>query len=105
MLKKVYLSIEIGSIVYLVFTSKREGAKDNIIVKCRVEKAIVYENSTIYTAKPIKIVSKAGRKDDLKQWVPSFLFENANIDTGHRGNLNRYPVFTEKEKCIKWLKI
>lgn len=104
MLKKVYLLIEIGSIVYLVFTSKREGAKDNVIIKCRVEKATVYENSTIYTAKPIKIVSKAGRKEDLKQWVPSFLFENANINTGHRRSPNRYPVFTTKEGCIKWLK-
>lgn len=102
-MKKVYLSIDIGSIVYLVFASKREGHKDNVVVKCRVAKATVYEKETIYSCEPIKVVTKAGDKE-IKHWVSSFMFENANIDTGHRRSPNRYPVFTTKEGCIKWLK-
>lgn len=103
MLRKVYLFIDIGSIVYLVFTSKREGAKDNVVVKCKVDHATVYGNHTIYCCEPIKVVTKAGDKE-IKNWVASFMFENANIDTGHRRSPNRYPVFTTKEKCLQWLK-
>lgn len=104
MLKKVYLPIEIGSTVYLVFTSKREGAKDNVIVKCKVDKVTVYEDETVYSCKLLKVVSKAGEKD-IKKWVSSFCFKNANIDTGYRGFDKRYyPVFTIKEKCLEWIK-
>lgn len=102
-MKKVYLSVDIGTELFLVFASKREGYKDNIVVKCRVVKATVYERETIYSCEPIKVVTKAGNKD-IDKWVPSFMFENANIDTGRRRNPNRYPVFTTKEGCIEWLK-
>ena len=102
-MKKVYLLVDIGTELFLVFASKREGYKDNIVVKCRVAKATVYEKEIIYSCEPVKVVTKAG-KQEIKQWFPSFLFENANIDTGHRRNPNRYPVFTTKEGCIKWLK-
>lgn len=30
--------------------------------------------------------------------------ENANIDTGYRSGINRFPVFTTKEKCLEWIK-
>lgn len=46
---------------------------------------------------------KVGDKD-IKHWVSSFMFENANIDTGYRNKPNRYPVFTTKEGCLQWLK-
>ena len=82
-MKKVYLLVDIGAELFLVFASKREGYKDNIVVKCRV--------------------AKAGDKE-IKHWVSSFMFENANIDTGYRNKPNRYPVFTTKEKCLQWLK-
>lgn len=103
-MKKVYLLVDIGSEIFLVFASKREGYKDNIVVKCRVAKATVYEKETIYSCEPIKVVTKAGDKE-IKHWVSSFMFENANIDTGHRRSPNRYPVFTTKEKCERWLKV
>ena len=102
-MKKVYLLVDIGSEIFLVFASKREGYKDNIVVKCRVAKATVYEKETIYSCEPIKVVTKAGDKE-IEHWVSSFMFENANIDTGYRNKPNRYPVFTTKEKCIEWLK-
>lgn len=102
-MKKVYLPVEVGSFVFLVFASKRERYTDDVVVKCKVDKATVYEDKTIYSCKPIKVVTKAGNKD-IDKWVPSFMFENANIDTGHRRSPNRYPVFTTKEGCIEWLK-
>ena len=102
-MKKVYLLVDIGSEIFLVFASKREGDKDNIVVKCRVAKATVYEKETIYSCEPIKVVTKAGDKE-IKHWVSSFMFENANIDTGHRSKPNRYPVFTTKEECLQWIK-
>lgn len=103
MLKKVYLSIDIGSIVYLVFASKREGYKDNVVVKCKVDHATVYADRTIYCCEFIKIVTKTKNKE-AEKWVTTFMFENANIDTGYRSKPNRYPVFTTKEKCLEWLK-
>lgn len=102
-MKKVYLLVDIGTELFLVFASKREGYKDNIVVKCRVAKATVYEKETIYSCEPIKVVTKAGDKE-IKHWVSSFMFENANIDTGYRSKPNRYPVFTTKEGCLQWLK-
>lgn len=86
-----------------MFASKRDGYKDNIVVKCRVAKATVYEKETIYSCEPIKVLTKSGDKE-IKHWVSSFMFENANIDTGHRNKPNRYSVFTTKEKCLQWLK-
>ena len=104
MLRKVYLSIDIGSIVYLVFASKREGYKDNVILKCVVHNAIVSKDDIVYIVKPGKVVSKAGDKN-IQKWVSSFCFKNANIDTGHRGmDKQYYPVFTTKEGCLQWLK-
>ena len=101
-MKKVYLLVDIGTELFLVFASKREGYKDNIVVKCRVAKATVYEKETIYSCEPIKVVTKA-RDNEIKHWVSSFMFENANIDTGYRNKPNRYPVFTTKEKCLEWI--
>lgn len=102
-MKKVYLPVEVGSFVFLVFASKRERYTDDVVVKCKVDKATVYEDKIIYSCKPIKVVTKAGNKE-IDKWVSSFMFENANIDTGFRRGPNRYPVFTTKEGCIKWLK-
>lgn len=102
-MKKVYLLVDIGSEIFLVFASKKEGYKDNVVVKCRVAKATVYEKEIIYSCEPIKVVTKAGDKE-IKHWVSSFMFKNANIDTGYRNKPNRYPVFTTKEECLQWLK-
>lgn len=101
-MKKVYLQVEPEQEVFLVFASKREGYKNDVIIKGKVTKATVYSNETLYTFEPIKIVTKT--KEDLKKYVSSFLFANANIDTGLRSGFNRYPVFTTKEKCLEWLK-
>lgn len=105
-MKKVYLPVEVGSFVFLVFASKRERYTDDVVVKCKVDKATVYEDNTIYSCKPIKVVTKAGNKE-IDKWVPSFMFENANINTGHCGAGDGellYRVFTTKEACIKWLR-
>ena len=101
-MKKIYLQVEPEHEVFLVFASKREGYKNDVIIKGKVTKATVYSNETLYTFEPIKIVTKT--KEDLKNYVSSFIFANANIDTGLRSGFNRYPVFTTKEKCLEWLK-
>lgn len=100
---KRYLVIEPEQIVFLVFASKREGYKKDVVVKCKCESVTVYEDSTIYNLKPIKVVTKEG-DNEIKHWVNSFMCENANIDTGMRNIPNRYPVFTTKEKCLEWIK-
>lgn len=42
-MKKVYLLVDIGTELFLVFASKREGYKDNIIVK---RYAVFWEKKT-----------------------------------------------------------
>lgn len=100
---KRYLEVEPEQLVFLVFNSKREGNKDNVVLKCKCEKAIVYKNETIYCFEPIKVVTKTGNKE-IKKWISTFMCGNANIDTGYRSGVNRYPIFTTKEKCMEWLK-
>lgn len=103
-LTKRYLSIEPEQKVFLVFASKKEGYKDNVVCRCKVISATVYSDRTIYNLKLEKIVLGSEKENDTKNWVQTFMCENANIDTGHRDKPNRYPVFTTKEKCIEWLK-
>ena len=100
-MKKVYLDVEVGQKIYLVFSSKREGYDKNIVVMSKVDKIVIYENSVTYSCQPIKIVTK--EKEDVSRYVSSFIFRAANINTGYRSGFNGYPVFTEKEACIKWL--
>lgn len=102
MLTKVYLATPVGSNVYLVFASKREGYNDNVVIKCRVREAHILEHKVIYDCEPIRFMTKT--KEDIKNYVSSFMFENSNIDTGYRSCFNRYPVFTTKEKCLEWIK-
>lgn len=101
-MKRIYLNVDIGQEVYLIFASKREKYDNDIVIKCKVTKAIVYEKETVYCCEPIKFMTKT--KEDLKNYVSSFMFENANLNTGYRSGFNRYPVFTTKEDCINWLK-
>ena len=103
-LTKRYLSIEPEQKVFLVFASVREGYKDNVVCRCKVISATVYSDRTIYNLKLEKIVLGSEKESDTKNWIQTFMCENANIDTGYRVNPNRYPVFTTKEKCIEWLK-
>ena len=100
--KRIYLNVDIGQEVYLIFASKREKYDNDIVIKCKVTKAIVYQTETVYCCEPIKFMTKT--KEDLKNYVSSFMFENANLNTGYRSGFNRYPVFTTKEDCINWLK-
>ena len=103
-LTKRYLNIEPEQKVFLVFASKKEGYKDNIVCRCKVISATVYSDRTIYNLKLKKIVLGTEKENDTKNWVQTFMCENANIDTGYRVKPNRYPVFTTKEKCIEWLR-
>lgn len=101
-LTKRYLSIEPEQTVFVVFASKREGYNDNIVIRCKVKECIVRRNSTLYCLRKEKVVTGQKRIDTF---IDSFMCENANIDTGYRGlQIDKYPVFTTKEKCIEWLK-
>lgn len=101
-LTKRYLSIEPEQTVFVVFASKREGYNDNIVIRCKVRECIVRRNSTLYCLRKEKVVTGQKRIDTF---IDSFMCENANIDTGYRGlQIDKYPVFTTKEKCIEWLK-
>lgn len=100
--KKAYLELEPEQTVFVVFASKREGYMDNIVIRCKVKECIVRSNTTLYCLNKEKIVT--GQKN-LNAFIDNFMCENANIDTGYRGlQIDKYPVFTTKEKCIEWLK-
>lgn len=101
-MKKAYLELEPEQTVFVVFASKREGYMDNIVIRCKVKECIVRSNTTLYCLSKEKIVT--GQKN-LNTFIDNFMCENANIDTGYRGlQIDKYPVFTDKENCIKWLK-
>lgn len=100
--KKAYLELEPEQTVFVVVASKREGYMDNIVIRCKVKECIVRSNTTLYCLSKEKIVT--GQKN-LNTFIDNFMCENANIDTGYRGlQIDKYPVFTDKENCIKWLK-
>lgn len=100
---KRYLEIEPEQMVYLVFASRKEGYKDDVVVKCKCKKAVVYKESTIYCFEPVKVVTKAGDKE-IEHWTTTFMCESSNINTGRRSNCNRYPVFTTKSRCLEWIR-
>ena len=98
---KRYLRLEPEQKVFVVFASKREGYKDNIVLRCNVRECSIRKNTTVYYLVKEKVV--LGKKD-IKPFIDCFSCENANIDTGYRGmQIDIYPVFTTKEKCIEWL--
>lgn len=103
-MKRITLITDIGQIVYVVFASKREGYKDNVVFKAVVTGVqITQEKHVLYKCKPLKVVTDEG--DSIKHYVNSFYYKNSNIDTGVRGmDKMLYPVFTDKEKCLKWLR-
>lgn len=99
---KRYLMLEPEQKVFVVFASKREGYKDNIVLRCNVRECSIRKNTTVYYLVKEKVVLG---KNDIKPFIDCFSCENANIDTGYRGmQIDIYPVFTTKEKCIEWLK-
>lgn len=98
---KRYLRIEPEQKVFVVFASKREGYKENIVLRCNVRECSIRKNTTVYYLTKEKVVLG---KRDIKPFIDCFSCENANIDTGYRGmQVDKYPVFTTKEKCIEWL--
>lgn len=99
---KRYLRLEPEQKVFVVFASKREGYKENIVLRCNVRECSIRKNTVIYYLTKEKVVLG---KRDIKPFIDCFSCENANIDTGYRGmQTDIYPVFTTKEKCIEWLK-
>lgn len=100
-MKKVYLQVDLGQTVFLVFASVREGYNKNVVIKGTVNGVTITEERISYRCKLEKVVLG---NEDVKEFVTYFHFENANIDTGYRGYNNTYPAFTTKEKCISWIK-
>lgn len=99
---KALSELEPEQTVFVVFASKREGYKDNVVIRCNVRECSVRKNTTVYYLTKEKIMT--GQKN-IKSFIDCFSCENANIDTGYRGmQVDKYPVFTTKEKCIEWLK-
>ena len=55
---KRYLQLESEQKVFLVFASKREGYKDNVVIRCHVREATIRKETTIYTLETEKVVTK-----------------------------------------------
>ena len=102
-MKKVYLLVDIGTELFLVFASKREGYKQNIVFRAEVVKATIDKDGVTYNCEINRCMND--KTVDVNKYVKFYMFRNANIDTGHRGmDKQYYPVFTTKEGCLKWLK-
>lgn len=100
---KAYLRLLPEQECFLVFVSKREKAKKNVVLKCVVKECIVRKEETLYNLKPIKCVTD--KKENIESYKQNFLCINSTIDTGIRKTQRDiYPVFTSKEKCLEWLK-
>lgn len=102
-MKKVYLIVDIGTELFLVFASKREGCKQNIVFRAEVVKATIDKNGVTYNCEINRCMND--KTVDVNKYVKFYMFRNSNIDTGHRGmDKQYYPVFTTKEGCLQWLK-
>lgn len=97
-----YLKLIPEQQVYLVFGSRKEKHKENVIIKCKVKECSVRKYNTLYYLEIIKCVTK---NLDLSKTIKVFMCTNKNIDTGYRGlQADLYPVFTNKQRCLEWLK-
>lgn len=96
---------EPNDIVYLVFCSKKHGARENIIFKARVEMVTITTEGIRYHAYCLKCVNNKKVDKELQdgKWVNHYRFGNQTINNGFK-TTDLYPVFTTKEKCIEWLK-
>ena len=103
-MKKQYLLVDIGQKVFLVFASKKEGYNSNVVFCAVVTEAHIRNDGTAYFCELLKCVTD--RNENIEKYTKIFMFKNANIDTGHRGNSwdRCYPVFTTKEGCLEWLR-
>lgn len=99
---KKYFQVDIGDTVFLVMGAKRNGAKENCVLRLNVDHIYVNEQGTVYTGKVEKVVT--GSEKDISKYVSYLCFKDDNIDTGYSTIKYIYPVFTTKEKCINWLK-
>lgn len=105
---RLILTVKPEQEMYLVFTAKKLGDKETVILKGTVGKIMVESApnnkiTVLYSLYPKKCVN--GHKD-LTGYDKLLFFKDANIDTGYRGFgiETHYPVFTTKEKCMEWLK-
>lgn len=101
---KDYHLLEIGTKIYLVFSSRRAGDKEDIVMMCQVEAIYIQNNAIYYTCRFIKFV--VGRYEIEKQ-IKKFSFANYSINPETITSAlfaNIYVVFTSKEKCKNWLK-
>lgn len=102
-MKKVYLLVDIGTELFLVFASKREGYTKNIVFRAEVVKATVDKDGVTYNCEINRCMND--KTVDVNKYVKFYMFRNSNIDTGHRGiDKQYYPVFTTKEGCLQWLR-
>lgn len=99
---KKYLQLDVDDTVFLVVKAKRKGAEENCVLCLKVDHIVINENGTIYTCKVAKVA--VGKEKSTGKYLPYYSFQNDNIDTGYGTTRYRYPVFTTKERCIKWLK-
>lgn len=101
--EKAYLLVDIGTELFLVFASKREGYKQNIVFRAEVVKATVDKDGVTYNCEINRCMND--KTLNIDSYTKFYMFRNANIDTGHRGiDKQYYPVFTTKERCLQWLR-
>lgn len=102
---KDYHLLEIGTKIYLVFSSKKNDNSQTIVLMCKVVSIHIQEKNTYYTCEFIKFVTG---KYDISKQLKRFAFADYSINprTNTAGLFtNIYIVFDNKEKCKEWLGI
>lgn len=99
---KKYFAVDIGDTVFIVIGAKREGASGNCVLQATVSQIYINENGITYTGKVGRVV--VGKEKDIAKYVRFLCFKDSNVDTGYHNVKYLFPVFTTKEKCVKWMK-
>lgn len=89
-----------GDYVYVVY-----DLKNKIVIKCKVESALLTENTVTYRIREGTVKCSRYKQAKVGTVLPCVTkFKNSEIDTG--GSVKPFDIFifTKKEKCEKFLR-
>lgn len=104
-MKKKYVQVDVGDIVYVVFGARRDTKfhwEKDIVLEAEVTEIRITKDGSTYQCKKNRCVTD--KTFDLNSCLDYYEFKNANINTGYTNDWMPYRVFTTKEACIKWLR-
>lgn len=100
------IQFDYGDKVFLVVADKaHRNMADNVVLMLKIDSIVVNEYGVTYTGRPEKIMmASSEHHKKMSSYSNFYSFKDDNVDTGYHTVKYMYPVFTTKEKCIKYLK-